>query len=45
MEFKVNKKACKLAMELYYAGELLRNKLIEYDEYVGLIRAIKKKYE
>ena len=41
----INKKKCKLAMELYLAGELLRSQLIEYDEYVELIRKIKKKYE
>ena len=42
---EISKKKCKLAMELYLAGELLRSKLIEYNEYVDLISRIKKKYE
>lgn len=41
---KINQRKINLTIELYWAGQLLRLKLLEKSEYLLLIQAIKKKY-
>lgn len=41
----ISKSKQKMVSELYLAGMLLKNKVIEYDEYMQLIQKIKSKYK